>query len=84
MSQRLRRFAAHPRILIEMAKAIHPGVRIRAMSNALPPDAEYVGATFDPERRVVWVFVESEAFDLIEEGGVVPEHPRTLYEKIYD
>ena len=75
--RRLRRFAFSPTIAVEIAK--HGPNHVAVVDHALPEDATAVHATFDPQRDLVWVFVESETFDLVEELGVVPEHPRPTF-----
>jgi len=81
MSARLRRLVFSGEAFIELFKA-HEGVPgfVRVVENALPDDASVVRTYSDMDGRMILV-VASASFDEVPDGGVIPEHPRTLFER---
>ena len=80
-SRRLRRVPITPEFLIDIMKHGTDGVEI--VENPLPEDARFVGSSFDPFSLTSLLFVSSESFDEVTENAQVPEHPRTLFRKVY-
>lgn len=54
----------------------------RVTSNALPEDARVVGAGYGLERHAFFVTVESEEFDLVPDGEVIPRHPGPSFTRL--
>jgi len=77
--RRLRRVLITPQIFIEFMK--HGGDAVSVVQHELPDDAEYVGASFDPLRLSVWLFVSSREFEEVAEHDPVPEHPAPVFQK---
>jgi hypothetical protein len=51
------------------------------VSNRLPDDAMYVGATWDPTAACVWLLVSSAEFDEVQAHAVIPVHPDVLFRR---
>jgi hypothetical protein len=51
------------------------------VSNRLPDDATYVGATWDPTSACVWLLVTSAEFDEVQEHAVIPVHPPVVFQR---
>ena len=73
----LKRYNWDPRILCDSMK---PGVRNYEVTEdgGIPRDAKIVGAGYDYDRNLFFVIVESESFDEIVEGEVIPTGDVTL------
>lgn len=70
-SRRVMRLRASANILVEMCKYTSAHT-VRVTKNALPEDARLVGMTMDVTRNMVWLFIESAAFDAVPELAEVP------------
>ena len=81
--RRLKRFAVTPDLFVEMAKA-KTAIVTKVIEHALPADAEYVMATFDLVGGLVWIWVQSESFDIVPVNAKIPELPAPIFEKIAD
>jgi len=75
-------FEVHPFIFIELCK--HGWDKTRIIKNALPEDAKYVRAHTDDKSGwgAVYIVIESETFDELKEGDLIPLLPHPMFEKI--
>ena len=65
--RRLRRFEITPELFVSMSSGT-----FSVLSDGLPKDASVVGSGFDNGRGVFMIMVQSEAFDPVGPGAVVP------------
>lgn len=80
-ARRVMRMRASAALLVEMCKNTSPRT-FRVTKNALPEDARLVGMTVDVARNMVWLFVESAAFDPVPELMEVPIMDDPQFESI--
>jgi len=78
---RIRYFPVTPEFLIMMMQQ-RESSSFRVAANGLPDDAYLHHVGYDRTGMWVNVFVASTEFDDIEDGAVVPMHPKTLFEKV--
>ena len=83
MNARLRRLVFHGDAFINLFKAHEdfPGF-VRVVKNALPDDAHVVRTYNDSDGRMILV-VSSATFDEVPNGGMIPEHPATQFDRVY-
>lgn len=77
-SRRVARFAVTPEFLIGMMK--HGIGEAVIVENAIPPDARFGGMFIDG--GLIWINVESREFAELDHGQVIPELPKTVFEKV--
>lgn len=77
--RRTRRVAVTGEFFIDVMK--HGLDAAVIVDNALPWDAQYLGATFDPAGLLVWLIVWSSEFDEVKEADVIPLHPSVVFRK---
>lgn len=77
--RRLRRVRVNAKMYVDVMKdGWATGVHV--IANALPVDAGVVACSFEMTTLWVWIIVESESFDPVPDGEVIPIHPDPVFE----
>ena len=72
--RRVAKFAIDPQVIVELCKASDTSW-VRVTHNALPNDAECIGASYDVLKNVWYIGVISESFELCPMGVEAPLLP---------